>query len=249
MHPICEGLIEELRKRMTYQWAYSAEKRFRLDPKSIGGDGAVALFEHEYNENPGQDIEQIIEEVANWIVPFVAWIEHRNLQDMIREAGKVWIEPRAYGPQAPGFKIDNVQVLIKVDLALLSSDKKFNIFDWKTGKLPSFPSGQINQSEFQIYVYQLWPHKAFGHPLDSITAHLVYVSINPPHEKNYDIDQNLREYAMGLLRRSVTRIEHFCKSHGEGRLGLNNLDFALLPGVCLQCSFKRLCQRMIEDGR
>jgi hypothetical protein len=60
------------------------------------------------------------------------------------------------------------------------------------------------------------------------------------------MDQNSLEYTLGLIRRSIARVLHFSNADGEVKLSLEDFDFATYPGACQRCSFKRLCQRIVE---
>lgn len=232
---------------MKREWDFSTSRSFRSNPRAIDQDGGLALFEHEYDVGLGeQDFTKAIQDVENWACRFVEWARDTDLSNSIRRAAQVWIEPQPYGPKAPGFEMDGVQVLAKVDFALLSPDGEFDISDWKTGIPSSRPSRQIDQAEFQVSVYQLWPHLAFGHPLDSIRAHLVYVATDPVQQQTFGIDQNLREYTLSLVRRSIARVLHFADLRGGKELNLEDLDFAAFEAACRRCPFKWLCQRTLE---
>ena len=43
------------------------------------------------------------------------------------------VEPPAWGTEAPGFMVGDVQVITKVDLALHHRGVSFTVYDWKTG--------------------------------------------------------------------------------------------------------------------
>lgn len=247
--PRIAELLDGLQDSMKREWAFSTSRSFRSNPRAIDQHGGLALFEHEYDEDLGEeDFTKAIRDIEDWACRFAAWAEENNLDNYVRTAVRVWIEPRPYGPKAPGFEIDGVQVLAKVDLALLSQDGKFNVFDWKTGIPSSRPSRQIDQAEFQVRVYQLWPHLALGHPLDSIKAHLVYVATDPVQQQTFGIDQNFREYTLSLVHRSIARVLHFADLRGGESLNVEDLDFAAFEAACRRCPFKRLCQRTLEYG-
>jgi len=245
--PDITGLIAERQTKMRREWNFSVTREYRSNPRAISRDGGLALFEHEYNENIGeQDFAEAVRDIEGWAHQFGVWIADSNIDVSVREAARVWIEPPTYGPRAPGFVFDGVQILTKVDLALQNPDGQFEIFDWKTGAPLSRPSRQIDRAEFQVNVYQLWPHLAHERPLDSIRAHLVYVALDP-QQKTFAIDQNRREYTLGLIRRSVDRVLHFESLRKQAGLGLEDLDFAAFPWMCKRCHFKRLCQRALGN--
>lgn len=244
-----EDLITEHQNKMRREWRFSASKAFRLNPRAISDDGGLALFEHEYDENLSEeDFAEAARDVGQWAHQFAGWAADRDIALAVQRAEQVWIEPPTYGPRAPGFMFDGVQVLTKVDLALQSLDGNFVIFDWKTGMPSPRPSQQFDHAEFQVSVYQLWPHLGQGRPLDSIKAHLVYMA-GEPVQKTFSIDQNLREHTLSLIRRSIARVLHFENLRKQEGLSLEDLNYAAFPWICKRCPFKRVCQRALSNEK
>lgn len=236
-----------LKKKVEHEWAFSESKSFRAAPQKISKDGGLALFEHEYDEElKQQSCATIIDSIETWVKRFATWVEQTDLTSSVQRAKQVWIEPQIYGANAPGFMVNNVQVIAKVDLAFLSRNGKFQIFDWKTGMPSLSKAQQPSQAELQIGVYQLWSHLSLKHPLENIQAHLVYFGSEPAQEQVYYIDQNSVESTIGLIRRSISRVLRFGNKEGEITLNLEDFDFASYPEACHLCSFKRICQRILE---
>jgi hypothetical protein len=239
--------LSRLKKKVESEWAFSESRSFRDDPRSIDKDGGLALFEHEYDEELGKkNFAVVLQSLEALVNRFTAWVEHTELRKAVQDARQIWIEPRIYGSHAPGFVINNVQVIAKVDLALLTPDGKFKIFDWKTGVPSSRLLQQFSQAEFQIGVYQLWPHLTLGYPLETIEANLIYFGSEPIQHQKFCIDQNQLEYTLSLIRRSIARVLRFSNTDGEVKLSLEDFDFATSVRTCQQCKFKRLCQRVLE---
>ncbi len=241
------ALLEKVKARIKREWEASANTLIRPNTRSVDNSDSVTLFEHEYGELPaGIDYIEVTHRVEELFWRFVAWADDKELVQSVQQAKNVWIEPQMFGPQAPGFEIDSVKVLIKVDLALLSFNGQFEIFDWKTGTPPSYPVGAMSQAEFQVAVYQLWPHLAFHHPIDAIQAHLVYVGADPVSQQTFGIDQNALAYTLSLVRRSIAHILSYDSGYQNAELSIDDFDFAAISGACEKCSFKRLCQRTLE---
>lgn len=238
-------LLESYVETIKQDWEYSSTRHYLnlANPREKG----TVLFEHEYDESFGDiTCESVIQTIIGWFENFVAWAKEIDLEASIQRSRRVWIEPPVFGPQAPGFMLDNVQVLAKVDLAFLTPNRKFEIFDWKTGIQSSVGAERLSHSEFQVSIYQLWPHLAFQIPLDNIQAHLVYVGMKPVHKDTFYMDQNAYEYTYGLARRSISRALRFIKSHKAREFDLSHFDFAAYAAACRKCPFKRLCQRELE---
>lgn len=238
--------LAQLTNQLEQEWTFSLNKQFRSNSKAIDQKGGLALFEHEYDEGlESISLESVLEAIATWIQRFAAWAELVDLKNAIQTAKRIWIEPQIFGTNAPGFTFNNVQVITKVDLALLSQTEQFEIFDWKTGLIPQLQNKQLSKPEFQVGVYQLWAHLGLKLPLDRIQAHLVYFGADPVEQQTFSMDQNSREYILSLIRRSIDRTLRFSK-HNEITLSLEDFDFATYPQACCRCSFKRLCQRVLE---
>jgi CRISPR/Cas system-associated exonuclease Cas4 (RecB family) len=239
--PRMAAILVEYRKQMEKQWQFSANCNFRNDPRLINDDEGLALFEHEYQENT-PNFDSIFQDVTEWAYSFENWAINSEFIDDLQRSVRYWIEPPTFGPGAIGFPLDGVQVLTKVDLAILRPDGMFDIYDWKTGKPSTDVNHSIYQAEFQVNVYQIWPHVILDQPLETIRAHLVYIA-HGPEERTFLIDQNLLEYTLGIVRRSISRALHFENLQKQDGLKLNNLDYAPYAGACKKCSFKRICQR------
>ena len=243
-----DPLLSRVRSRMEREWEFSKSRAFRDDPRAIDQDGGLALFEHEYEEEQSVTAcTSSIQFVEQSIVAISEWAEEVNLPHAIQTASQVWIEPPIFGPNALGYMVDGVKVIIKVDLALLHPDGQFEIFDWKTGKPSTRSTISVDKAEFQINVYQLWPCLALQHPVGSIRAYLVYPATNPILRKDYRIDQNVYEYTLSLVRRSVARVRRFGDTETDVALHLADFDFAAFAAACKRCAFKRLCQRTLDE--
>lgn len=216
---------------------------------SIGALDGIALFEHAYAIPFQADVLSLaVERVGTWLARLAAWAMDVELATMVRGARRLWIEPNTFGPSAPGFRLDGVQVLAKVDLALHRPDGTFEIYDWKTTAQPPAASAEFSDSaEVQVTAYQLWPHWAFGVPLEAITAHVIYMGVSPVLVRTYAIDEDVREHA---IRRVAAGIRRAKALHGLGDhapLAEADFDLAVVPGMCRWCAFKRVCQEEPHD--
>lgn len=239
--------LRSLKNKVEKEWAFSESRSFRETPQLIDKTGGLALFEHEYDlELSGKNSQVILQFIEALVNRFTAWVEQTDLIKKVQSAKQIWIEPDIYGSHAPGFVIDNVQVIAKVDLALVTADKKFTIFDWKTGNSSSRLSGRNSQAEFQISVYQLWPHLTLQYPLESIEAHVVYFGSDPVKHETFTMDLEQREYTLSSIRRSIAYVQRFSNNDDELNFSLGDFDFANSVGICQQCHFKKLCQRVLE---
>lgn len=240
-----KNVLGEHRIQMERQWRFSENCAYRSNLRSLSDDNNIALFEHEYEEN-APDFDSIFRDIENWAYLFENWAVSSGLINELHKAVRYWLEPPTYGPAAVGFPLDGVQVITKVDLAFIRKDRQFDIYEWKTGKPPANANHSIYQAEFQVNIYQIWPYKVLNQSLDSIQANLVYIN-HGPETRTFLIDQNLLEYTLGIIRRSISRVKHFDNLIKQNDLSLSNLDYAPFSGACKQCSFKRICRRNLLD--
>lgn len=238
------AFLADFQKSIESQWVYSLGKEYLRDPRKIGQGNALALMEHEYGVRlPEDTLPNVIRDVRNWFLLLLSWVDDNGLLRKFQQASNLWIEPQAYGRNAPGFDYNDVQVLTKVDLAINNNDRSFDIYDWKSSQAPSQRAWNIEQAELQVSVYQLWPHLRFNIPLNGIKAHLIYLGDNPPKHKMFEMDGNRKEYILNLVGKSISRTKQFDELHSGEQLSLTDLDFASSTSICRFCQFKRLCQR------
>jgi hypothetical protein len=241
--PDVSSVVARTRAAMAAQWDFSAARGYLSDPKALGDGRGVALFEHEYDQPLSAEARDgALDRVSGWLERFVVWTRKRGLAGVLRRATRTWIEPDTFGPQAPGFHAQGAQVLTKVDLAVRSADGRFAIFDWKTGAARAASAYRTTDGEYQVTVYQLWPHLTLAVPGEAITATLVYVGADPLVEQTFTIDQNTRARALRRVEGAIIRARYLEGGAGAPPLMEEDFDLAAHVGICRWCSFKRVCQ-------
>jgi len=243
-NPSIETVIEWLRNEMTRQWEESLSVIGKSAP---GTEVSCRLFEHEYAVPlVSNQLDESITRTGRWLTAFLNWAADVGIVDAMKNAKDCWIEPDTFGPKAPGFRVEGQKIVVKVDLALQHKSGLFEIWDWKTGKLKEQNARRIDPAALQVNVYQLWPHLSLGVPLDKIRAHLVYLSQTPVEDIVHEIDADVREYVLSIVRRSVDRVVHFAGG-GDLELEMEDFDYAMSSGYCRFCNFKRICARSVEE--
>lgn len=240
--PTLENLVGSLRQRMQREWQFSEKRRFREEPAAVGKTG-VALFEHEYDELPPEtSVEALIEKAVKLTGTFYAWAEGESgLAEKVRTADRIWIEPPAWGIEAPGFMTNNVQVITKVDLALHHRGVSFTVYDWKTGKPPR-ESAEPSQNELQVSVYMLWANRGLKLPLEGVASRLVYLGGDQAKELCFDLDEERAVETYRIIEDSVRLAQQWESYFENRRLKLNDLDYAASVEECRRCNFKRVCR-------
>jgi len=241
-----EDVLAELREKMEREWMFSEQKRFWDQPTQID-KGGLALVEHEYSSVPsGTTLDSIFKSVAAATSLFVIWAESPGgIVAKIKVADNVWIEPPVFGDGAPGFVLDDVQIIAKVDLAIEKRGDFFEIYDWKIGE-PRRQNGTcIDQYELQVSVYQLWPHLAMRKPLEMITSHLVYFGNGIPEVCTHRLDEKAVPLILSAIRNSVALASRLEKHIQNGEMRLEDLDYAGSVFFCRECPFKGVCSESL----
>jgi CRISPR/Cas system-associated exonuclease Cas4 (RecB family) len=242
-----DQVLLELKGKMAREWQFSEQKRFRTQSALID-KGGLALVEHEYDSMPdGVNAGTVFEDAARGIRTFVDWAEGAaSICAKVRSADNVWIEPPVFGAEAPGFNLDGVQILAKVDLAIEKSGAFFEIYDWKTGEAPSQNKSSISQNELQVCVYQLWPHLSMQLPLELVSSQLVYLGGQIPEVRTHRLDEKSVPLVLLMVRNSVGLAGRWEKNFESGLLRLEDLDYAGWSGSCRECAFKGVCRESLQ---
>lgn len=242
-----EQIAKSLRQRMLRDWQFSESRRFREEPAAVGRFGA-ALFEHEYDEVPLEtQVGELVEEACGLLFSFLKWSkEHPEFLTDFKNAKRRWIEPPPWGAGAPGYMVDDIQVITKVDLALCLQDGRFKIYDWKTGAPPKNEKGGISYA-IQVSVYMLWPHLTLNFPLERVSSSLVYLSGEEPKEIKFHLDEEIAVETQQVVADSVEQAQRWENYVKDGRLKLRQLDFANSVNECRKCNFKRLCRASLTQ--
>ena len=111
-----DRLISLARQQVASDWRFSSQRTYLKNPYAIGKEGA-ALLEHFYEEMPAErSAEAAGDHVATLLERFMSWADEVDLISRMKDADRVWIEPDAWGPEAPGFWEDGVFVFFLVVL-------------------------------------------------------------------------------------------------------------------------------------
>jgi len=235
--------LQLLGTRAKNQWDESLERASTLHPKSSLNPAAPILMEHYYTElDEGLELGKLLESMTLQITNFYTWMEQWSIINELAEASNIWIEPTVYLPTSPGFFVDEVRFVTKVDLAFLSANT-FKIFDWKTG---IEPKGEFRlSSEYrQASFYGLWPHLEMNHPLENIDIGIVYVGGDKPKAFKvkllpHDVDELLTDAEL-LVRSSNEFLDV------DNSFGLEDFDWATFPKACMSCQFQQICRRELR---
>lgn len=241
-----DRLISLARQQVASDWRFSSQRTFLTKPYAIDKEGA-ALLEHFYGEMPAdKSAESAGDQVATLLERFLSWVSEVDLIARMKDADRVWIEPDAWGPEAPGFWEDGVQVITKVDLAFGRHGEGFEIYDWKSGRAPTDKPPFLGQHELQVGIYQLWPLLSLGVEAPTISSHLVYFGDQAPVVETHKLDDETLPLLRSTLRNSVRLTRQWEERLHDGVLVRNELSYAYNVHTCRQCGFRQLCRQTLD---
>ncbi len=240
-------VLEALRVRVERDWRFSAQGRYRVQPFSIDKAG-VALLEHYYGQMPADTTAaSAFAQVETWMKRFLTWADAGELAKELAAADRVWIEPPAWGNDAPGFEEDGVQIVTKVDFAWERAGEAFVIYDWKASAPPRTRPPILSQHELQVGVYQLWPHLSMGIDLERIASRLVYCGAASVAVEEHRLDPETLPLVRSALRDSVRLGKRWAERLENGAIDARDLNFAGSVFACRQCGFRELCRQELNS--
>lgn len=232
----CNDVLESAERLARIQWDFSINHRYRTQGRRRAGSAFAALFEHEYEIEDTESLDEAIEHIRQCLVNFFQIDETERISESFRSGRNHLVEPPAWGPGATKFEIPGVSVTVKVDLAFLTPNDGYHIFDWKTGKA-------AEDYVPQLEIYSLWAHQSLGHELDSITAH--EVSLNSRNCSSHRLTEPGKFYRLDMIRRSAQLINALTSS-ADSSTGpqLRDFNYARYLGTCQRCPLQRVCQEL-----
>jgi len=241
------SLQRSLQQKIDTDWAFSAARKFRTDPWLIDKAG-VALLEHEYGEMPAEiSAATVFAAASQSFARFLDWAEGAGaLPEKIRMADRIWIEPQSFGAEAPGFMIDSVQVLTKVDFACERVGVSFDIYDWKTGAAPRSNTSFLTSNELQIAIYQLWPQRGMNVPVDQISSRLVYLGGDGVAERPFKLDDDNTAAVLFSIESSIRLARRWEEFFSSSSWRADDLSYAASPKTCKTCGFKGICRESLS---
>jgi CRISPR/Cas system-associated exonuclease Cas4 (RecB family) len=134
------------------------------------------------------------------------------------------------------FKIDNIKVYAKPDVAL-KEQGQLKIFDWKTGR-------PDDENEAQLYYYILYGiHKLKFNP-EAIGATIVYLRDNT--KKEITVDQAHLDNAVAYIKDTYAEMKECDLPYEENRDG-GDIPQAKSESTCNYCRFRTVCPRWRKD--
>jgi hypothetical protein len=186
------------------------------------------LFEHEY-EIP---VEQEDKRIAVNIV--MRSLKHFFKSDTLRRALEVGRERWLALEDLVSFRVGEVEVFLRMDLAYRDHDGRVVIVDWKTGR----NEGRFN--EVQVAGYALYAtERAWVTEPEQISTELSYLVI--PKTVRRSVNRKAIENARRFILKSAGTMKALLVDPLENLARLEDFPMIDRPQLCRRCNFRRLC--------
>lgn len=149
-----------------------------------------------------------------------------------------FIDPKDFAERR--VSLNGLVLYASPDLVVEDEQGGLHIIDWKTGKL-------FKPDLAQLAIYGLFVQEKFGHPMERMTAHLVYVTA-AGHETVANIAEGMEE-----ARREIATYVADVSSRLTDAAANEAADMARFPMtenrlLCRSCNFRQLCNRVDEPA-
>jgi hypothetical protein len=186
------------------------------------------LFEHEY----GVPIEQEDKRLAVNIV--MRSLKNFFKGDTLRRALEVGRERWLALEDLVSFHVDDVEVLLRMDLAYRDHDGRVVIVDWKTGR------GEGRFNEVQVAGYALYAaEQGWVKEPEEISTELNYLVI--PKAVRRSVDRRKVDHARNFIRKSAGNMKTLLLDPALNLARLEDFPMIERPSFCRRCNFRRLC--------
>jgi len=194
---------------------------------SEAGSEGFRLFEHEYEQRIDAEDKKIL--VGTVMRSLRNFFKSPLLAEVYAAGRERWLSVE----DLVSFRVGDVDVFLRMDLAFRDRDGRVVIVDWKTGR------GEGKFSEVQVAGYALYAHEQGWAAPEEIRTELAYLAI--PRYVRRTVDRRKLDFARSFIARSAGTMKSLLLDPlaNLGRLE----DFAMIdrPQVCRRCNFRRLC--------
>jgi CRISPR/Cas system-associated exonuclease Cas4 (RecB family) len=195
------------------------------------------LFEHEY----GVAVEQEDKRLAvNTVMRSLRnFFRSPTLDRALAVGREQWLALE----DLVSFKVDDVEVRVRMDLAYRDHDGGVVIVDWKTGR------GEGRFNEVQVAGYALYAsEQGWVDQPERIATELSYLVI--PKTVRRAVDRRKVDHLRNFIRKSASNMKALLADPHENVARIEDFPMIEKPSVCRRCNFRRLCfPRAAADPR
>jgi CRISPR/Cas system-associated exonuclease Cas4 (RecB family) len=227
------GMLSSWRESEAFEPGAAAPMTLPSAPGVEGEGGETPrepfrLFEHEYGVAVEQEDKRL---VVNTVM--------RSLKNFFRsetlrralEVGRArWLAME----DLVSFHVDDVEVMLRMDLAYRDHDGRVVIVDWKTGR------GEGRFNEVQVAGYALYAaEQGWVQAPEEISTELNYLVI--PKAVRRSVDKRKVDHARSFIRKSAGTMKSLLLDPAQNLARLEDFPMIDRPSYCRRCNFRRLC--------
>jgi len=222
-----DDILRITRTMMREDFRQSRDGRYRQNPKAYTG-----LFEHEYNVDiSDQEWKAAADGVDRCLINFYESAQYRALTEL---APKDFLEVEEF----ESFDVRDTKIRIKLDCATREDDR-IVVWDWKTGKREKEESLSP-----QMACYALYAQKEYDAPLDRIVTRRFDLYRNRVFEES--VTQKSLDDIQTYIEGSIADMRALLKDRDENIASEEDFQKVERRGICLNCSFLKVCQPHIQ---
>jgi CRISPR/Cas system-associated exonuclease Cas4 (RecB family) len=196
--------------------------------ESEAGSLRFRLFEHEYDVPVEQEDKQIA--VGTVRRSLRHFFESATLADALEAGRDRWLSIE----DLVSFRVDDVEVLLRMDLAFRRPNGRAVIVDWKTGRSES-RFGAVQVAGYALFAADRgWVERP-----EEIETQLVYLAT--PRTVSEIVSEATLDRARAFIRRSASDMRALLRDPAANVA--HEADFPRVdqPQVCRRCCYRRLC--------
>jgi CRISPR/Cas system-associated exonuclease Cas4 (RecB family) len=224
-----------IHERMLGDWrASEGASDGASDGKGESGTLTFRLFEHEYQVPVGPDDKKI-----------VVGIVMRSLRNFFKSA--VLTEAMAVGrgqwltvEDLVSYKVGDVDVFLRMDLAFRDRDGQVVIVDWKTGRA----EGRF--ADVQLAGYALYAaEQGWAAQPEQIVTELAYLAL--PRFVRKSVDAQRLEAVRDFIGKSAGKMRALLLDPVLNVAAIDAFSRVDRPQICRRCNYRRLCFPRFEQ--
>jgi hypothetical protein len=196
--------------------------------ESETGSPRFRLFEHEYEVPVEQDDKRIA--VGTVRRSLGHFFQSETLADALAAGRNRFLSIE----DLVSFRVDDVEVLLRMDLAFRRRDDQAVIVDWKTGRSES-RLGALQVAGYALFAAERgWVVRP-----EEIETQLVYLAV--PRTVQETVSAATLDRARSFIRRSASDMRALLRDPAANVAVESDFPRVDQPHVCRRCCFRRLC--------
>jgi CRISPR/Cas system-associated exonuclease Cas4 (RecB family) len=213
-----EALIREVvHDRMASEWR-----------ESEAGSPRFRLFEHEYSVPVEQEDKRITVGIVR--ASLRNFFQSTTLADALESGRKNWLSIE----DLASYQLDDVEVLLRMDLAFRRPSGGTVIVDWKTGRTES-RFGAVQVAGYALFAVA----RGWAASPGEIETQLVYLAA--PRTVRETVAQATLDQARAFVQRSAAEMRALLSDPVSNVAQESAFPKIDQPNVCRRCNFRRLC--------